>query len=240
MKDLESLTSIQIYNYPSDQLPFGHLLTADAINAIKTAFNFQKHELESSADGSKTISIEFLNGSLKEGDDLFPIQRVLFSNDTIAIKIVGKSPIGVHLLTQIHSVVKSISRRFSPTPVLIAEETSSVVTLDIPFTAVFSPGFLTFNQIASKLAGASDQDVLEPRGFRLIFVNKNDADIVENGPLGPKKITIEPRVGVPLDRQRYYFSTPTNWEAHTKLIELFEKNLLTEAGRPSKLLPAAE
>ncbi len=237
MKDIVDITVTQVRLYPTDRLPFAQLRLPANMKTLKETFHFADMQVDPLG-----LQITFSNGSLEHRGKLIHALNLTIEQRKVLIQVRGRSWMADALDSAFSKVLQSFDGRSKASklePLLKAEETTCVVTLDIDFDDLIAPPLLRFIQGEAKAKLRTNYGIPKSVGFRtLSFEVKYEPAIPhleEHGiSLSNKLITIEPRMGTPLQERRFYTSSPTDSDTHLALLETLEKEVAKAHGRKNK------
>ena len=229
MKDKKDLNVIQIRIFEVDSIPYDYLMRPDFIEHIKSEFRFQKHEMpfEPYPKNQPRILL-FVGGEVTIGKEKIIIQKLLFENRRILIDGMSDSS----RLDKVFEIIGKEIAKFDPTGnfshddvVFKTEETNCLVHLNVDFKKFFSQKFWGFvsKDAPSFLTERVMAIVPKNLSFELHFDPKNEYAEKHNITLSPKTLTIEPRVGVSIDKRIFYTQSPYDSTTHFRLLEAFEE-----------------
>ena len=239
MKDITNLTVTQIRVFPVDVVPLSHIGTKTCIERIRQDLSVSEIGPVPMIGGPGPIV--FLKGEIKQKDKVVDkvvvINRVAVEPRRILLEVVGTSnhanQVYDALLSSMHAAAK-IDLETLRAPLLMAETTQCVATLDFNFESLFSAAFMQVlsnrlkKEATSKVARGSVAPVLAEAE---ISYEIKDASLTQNRiTMSPKKFTIAPRAGTPLESRRYLLSSPFDSDTHLEVFRELEE-AITKSNR---------
>lgn len=228
MKNIVDLVVNQIRIFPVDIIPLGLINTKSCVEKIKDTLSISEVGVLPPIEG-KSIII-FLKGELKENNELVVINKVEVDPRRIIIEVAGTSKAGnkvYELFMSSLAALTNIDLGSLQSPLLLAETTRCVATLDFTFEELFNRSFTEFlNKRVEKEAtnDAAEGSVRPLAAIAEISYRVKDEYLVSNRiSMNPKQLTIAPRPGAPLDEKKYVISSPFDSDTHLKLIEELNK-----------------
>ena len=228
MKNIVDLVVNQIRIFPVDIIPLGLINTKSCVERIRDTLSISEVGVLPSIEGKDVIV--FRKGELKEDNELVVINKVEVDPRRIIIEVAGTSKAGNKVYELFMSSLTALTNLDLDTlrsPLLLAETTRCVVTLDFTFEELFNHSFTEFlNKRVEKEAtnDAAEGSVRPLAAIAEIAYQVKDEAIAKNKiSMNPKQLTIAPRPGAPLDERKYVISSPFNSDTHLKLIEELNK-----------------
>lgn len=228
MKNIVDLVVNQIRIFPVDIIPLGLINTKSCVEKIKDTLSISEVGVLPSVEGKNIIV--FSKGELKESNELVVINKVEVDPRRIIIEVVGTSKAGnkvFELFMSSLTTLTNLDLESLRSPLLLAETTRCVVTLDFAFEELFNHSFTEF--LNDRVEKAATNNVVEglvrPLAAiaEITYQIKDEALVKNKISMNPKQLTIAPRPGAPLDERRYIISSPFNSDTHMKLIEELNK-----------------
>ena len=228
LKDIVDLTVIQIRVFAVDIVPLNIITTQSCVQKIRESLSINLVEPPPFIEGITPII--FQRGEIRTDGNIIVINRIEIEPRRIIIEIIGTSKQAnqvYELLLSSISLAANIEVNGLRQPLLTAENTRCVVTLDFHLNALFSDSFVGFlngelkNKASTQLATAT----IEPLGISTQVTYQIKDEILLNNKIGmnPKQFTIAPRPGIPLDARRYITSSPFDSDTHLRLIRTLNK-----------------
>jgi len=218
----------QIRIFPVDTIPFGLINTKSCVEKIKDTLSISEVGVLPPIEGKNIII--FNRGEIKENNELVVINRIEVDPRRIIIEVVGTSKAGnkvYELFMSSLAALTNIDLGSLQSPLLFAETTRCVATLDFTFEELFNHSFTEFlNKRVEKEAtnDAAEGSVRPLAAITEISYRVKDKALVNNKiSMNPKQLIIAPRPGAPLDERKYVISSPFNSDTHIKLIEELNK-----------------
>ena len=228
MKNIADLAVTQIRIFPVDVVPLSVITTKSCVEKIRDALSVGGVELRPSIEG-KEIFV-FRKGELRRENRLTVINKIEVDPRRIIVKVEGTSKDGNEVYEAFLSTVAEVANvglEDLRTPLLVAETTQCVVTLDFALSALFNSAFVEFlnekveQKAYSNLAKTSVRPVATAAE---ITYEITDKILIDNKiSMNPKQFNIAPRPGAPLDAKKYVISSPFDSDTHLKLIEELNK-----------------
>lgn len=228
MKEITDLTVTQIRVFAVDVVPLSKINTKSCIEKIRGDLSVS--QIESTPFIGGIGPIIFLRGEIKEENRVIVINRIAVEHRRIILEVVGTSKETDHvydvLLSSIASVADIDLGRLQ-IPLLIAETTQCVATLDFPFESLFSNSFIELlnsrvkKEATSKIAKGSVRPLVAE--VEISYQIKDETLIKHSISMSPKKFTIAPRTGIPLEARRYFLSSPFDSDTHLNLVRDLEE-----------------
>ena len=232
MENITDLTVTQIRIFPVDVIPISMITTRSCVEKIRGALSVVDIEARPFIEGKDIIF--FRRGELKTENGLIVVNKIEVEPRRIIIEVAGTSKeanqVYEVLLSSI-ATVSAISLASLQTPLLIAETTRCIVTLDFNFDALFNNAFIGFlsskvgKKASNKIAKGSVKLVAAAAEITYQIIDK--ALIENNISMNAKQFTIAPRPGVPSDARKYITSSPFDSDTHLRLIADLNKAIAT-------------
>ncbi|MFA5308834.1 MAG: hypothetical protein WC370_05020 [Dehalococcoidales bacterium] len=224
MKDITDITVIQIRLFPVDVIPFNIISTQSCVQKIKESFSLTVVESPPFLDNIN--SIMFQKGEFKSNKQIIIINKIEIEPRRIILEVTGTSQqaneVYDSLLISISEAVNIEVGRLRQ-PLLNAENTRCVVTLDFHISELFSKSFMSFlnNDVKNKASTQLASGIVEPIGILTqISYQIKDETLIKNAiGMNPKQFTITPRSGVPIEEKRFVTSSPFDSDTHLGLIK---------------------
>lgn len=228
MKEVTDLTVTQVRVFAVDVVPLSKINAKSCIERIRGDLSVSQIESTPFIEGIGPII--FLRGEIKEENRIIIVSRIVVDPRRIILEVVGTSKEANQayevLLSSIDSVADIDSDRLR-VPLLIAETTQCVATLDFHFESLFNNSFIELlnsrvkKEATSKIAKGS----VRPLATEVeISYEIQDETLIENRiSMSPKKFVIAPRAGAPLEARRYFTASPFDSDTHLKLVRDLEK-----------------
>ena len=233
MKNIVDLVVNQIRIFPVDIIPLGLINTKSCAEKIRDTLSVSEVRVLPSIDGKDVIV--FCKGELKEDNELVVINKVEIEPRRIIIEVAGTSKAAnkvYELFMSSLTALTNIDLDSLQSPLLLAETTRCIVTLDFTFEELFNRSFTEF--LKKKVEKEATNDVAEGSVRPLAAIAeisyrvKGEALINNNISMNPKQLIIAPRPGAPLADKKYVISSPFNSDTHIKLIEELNKAIVSK------------
>jgi hypothetical protein len=225
MKDIADLTVTQLRIYPADCVPLAELRVPTNASQIKDVFKFGGVQID--PFGSQ---VAFSNGLFEDGNKSFTIPTLVVDDRKITAQVRGHSRTADAFYAALTTVLGSLSGVSEFEPLLKAEDTTCIATLQMDFSELLAPALWRFiqSEAKSKLAreyGKPKSIAFKNLAFEISY-EPTDSKFEEHGiALSNKLLTIEPRIGTPLSERRFFTSSPTDSETHISMLEKLEATL---------------
>ena len=227
MNAITELTVNQIRIFPVDTVPLGLITTKTCADKVRELLAVSEVEVRPLLDGNHVIT--FRRGELKHSTKVVVIRRVEVDQRRITVEVEGTSEDSNAVYTSFLSALGSaLDTDLAPlrSPLLVAETTQCVATLDYAFEELFNSAFIEFlnhrvaKEASSKLAKAS----VRPALVAAEVSYQIDRTLVESKTtMSPKEFTIAPRPGVPSEARKYLVSSPFDSNTHIRLLRELSK-----------------
>jgi hypothetical protein len=215
--DFVDMSVMARYLYTPSTLPLAKLLMKSNIQALEALFSFQS--LQVGADNNQFR----LAGGLGEFEKI-PIQHLIIDAFSITLAVGGDRSDNDRIyqeLLRFLTQIDSNKRMENPALYTMTYQTQSTVKLSVPFERLLADRFIGFLK--------SKKDILRPNSSssadfslsNLSFQVKYTSPSATYTFL-PKVLTFEPRAGSDPNENLYYVMTPTDSDAHRKIVEEFE------------------
>ncbi len=228
MKNIVDLVVNQIRIFPVDIVPLGLINTKSCVEKIRNTLSISEVGALPSIEGKDVIL--FRKGELKEDNELVVINKIEVDPRRIIIEVAGPSKAGnkvYELFVSSLAEFGNLDLKGLQSPLLLAETTRCVVTLDFTFEELFNRSFTEFlkKRVEKEATNDAAEGSVRPlAAIAEISYRVKDENIVSNRiSMNPKQLTIAPRPGAPLDEKKYVISSPFNSDTHVKLIEELNK-----------------
>ena len=228
MKNATDLTVTQIRIFQVDVVPLGVIKTKSCVEKIREKFSIGAVEVRPFAEGKDIIV--FRRGELRREKRIIVVNKIEVDPRRVIVEVEGTSKDGNEVYEAFLSVVAAVvtdALQSLRAPLLVAETTQSVVTLDFTFDSLFSTVFTKFlksrvkKEASSKFARAS---VTPLAAMVEIQYEITDKALVDNKiTMNPKQFSITPRPGAPFEAKKYLISSPFDSDTHLKLIDELNK-----------------
>lgn len=231
LKNITDLKVTQIRIFPVDGIPIGVIATKSCVEKFKDALSIGEVEVRPFIE-AKEVCL-FRRGELKRENRLIVIKKIEVDPRRIIVEVEGTSKDGNEVYEVFLSIVAAVANVDLDglrTPLLVAETTQCVVTLDFTFDALFSSAFVEFlnckveKEACSNLARASVRPLAATAEITYEIIDK--ALIDNKITMNSKQFSIAPRPGAPLDARKYIISSPFDSDTHLKLVDELEKQIM--------------
>lgn len=229
MKDIVDMIVTQVRIYPADSLPFAELRRADNSKKLKESFHFESVRF----DPLGAQQMTFNNGVFEYRGKSLQVSNLTIEQRRVLIQVRGRSPMADAFYSAFVSNLRTLDgcpRTIKLEPLIKAEETACVATLDIDFNDLIAPPLLRFIQMEwrAKLGtqhGAPKSVAFKNLSFEVRYASSSPELEEHDVALSNKLITIEPRLATPLRERRFYTSSPTDSETHIAMLQALEKEV---------------
>jgi len=228
LKNIVDLVVNQIRIFPVDIIPLGLINTKSCVEKVKDTLSISEVGALPFSEGKDVIV--FRKGELKENNELVVINKVEVDPRRIIIEVAGTSKAGnkvYELFMSSLTALTNLDLESLRSPLLLAETTRCVATFDFTFEELFNRSFVEF--LNKKVNKEATNDVAEGSIRPLAAITeisyrvKDEALINNKISMNPKRLTVAPRPGAPLDERKYVISSPFDSDTHMKLIEELNK-----------------
>lgn len=230
MKRVDSLHIVQVRIFRNDEFFLSDLRLENSISEIKRRFSFkQALPLESPASADPQGAIAFMSGEVEDQDRAYEIERLIIESRRVIISAASSSSIATKFFEALRPVVIELDRREKKSayePLVMTEETTTVVHLDFPITSLFASekfkGLMSGFTSLSSECGAKATIIPSSLHFRVSYRNLPEPLTKNNIALLDKDIAIELRVNTDVEENAYFITSPLSTDSHLKLISLIE------------------
>lgn len=235
MRDIADLTVTQVRIFPVDCLPWKVVASGTRHEQIRDKFSFRAMVPSLSSNGT-IVELQFRNGEFLHRDKRLTLELLGIDARRITLKVLGTSADGNAVFHEVRKLLNEIGPTFAQSePVVLADETSCVVTLDVNFRAAFSRDLMRFLELAREsLSSAKWQVTLVPVWTATVEYSEVAQEIRQHDvTMSAKRLVIQPREGAPVDAKRFFTRSPSDSETHLALVRAFERDLrrMTVANR---------
>jgi hypothetical protein len=231
MNQLSSMNVAQIRLFRPDEIPLQILQLPVAVQEIRQAFGFgQLPAIQYSGIPDFGGGIAYANGQFSFDDSNYPIVLLQIEPRRIRIGASGSSRVVSSIFDRLREImIKLDTRAEKPVyePILLTDETTTVIRLDFPITRLFDSQDLRdlASGLESKVAHHGAEIKVVPSGirFRVAFDQIPDSLRKYGASILDKDIRIELRSQTQVDDNVYFISSPNTSDAHLELVSYFEK-----------------
>jgi len=228
VKNIADLAVTQIRIFPVDIVPLGVIKTKSCVEKVRDLLSIGEVEVRPFIDGKEIVL--FRRGELRRDNKLLVISKIEVDSRRIIVEVEGASKDGNEVYGAFLSAVATVANialESLRVPLLLAETTQCVLTLDFTFDALFSSDFVKFLDQKVKKEARSNLTMASVRPLEAtaeIAYEITDKVLIDNKiTMNPKKFSIAPRPGAPLDARKYVISSPFDSDTHLELIEELNK-----------------
>lgn len=223
MENISDLIVTQIRIFPVDVIPLGIVTTKSCVEKIRGALSVGEIEARPFIEGKDIII--FRRGELKTENGLIVVNKVEVEPRRVIIEIEGTSKEATQVYEVLLSSLIAVADRNLEslrTPLLMAETTRCVVTLDFTFNTLFSNAFIEFlnSKVEKEASDKTAKGSVRPLAAtaEITYQIRDKALIDNNISMNPKRFTIAPRAGVSSDTRKYVISSPFDSDTHLRLV----------------------
>ena len=234
MKNIVDLVVNQIRIFPVDVIPLGLINTKSCVERIRDTLSVSEVEVRPFIEGKDVII--FRKGELKEDNELVVINKIEVEPRRIIIEVAGTSKAGnkvYEIFMSSLAALTNLDLESLRPPLLLAETTRCVATLDFTFKELFNRSFTEFlnKKVEEEATNNVAEGSVRPLAAiaEITYQIKDEALINNNISMNPKQLTIAPRPGAPLGERKYVISSPFNSDTHIKLIEDLNKAIVSKS-----------
>lgn len=207
-----------------DVVPLGVITTKSCVEKIREALSIGEVEIRPFIEGKNIIV--FHRGELRRKKQVIIVNKIEVDPRRIIVEVEGTSRDGTEVYEAFLSAVAVIANVDSQNlraPLLVAETTQCVVTLDFAFDSLFSKAFIKFlnNRVKKEACSNFVRASVRPLAatVEITYEITNSALIDNKITMNPKQFSITPRPGAPFDARRYLISSPFDSDTHLKLVD---------------------
>lgn len=231
MKNITDLKVTQIRIFAVDVVPLSVITTKSCVEKIREALSIGEVEVHPLIEGKDIIV--FRRGELRTEKRVTIVNKIEVDPRRIIVELEGTSKEGNEVYEAFLSTIAAVANvdlESLRMPLLVAETTQCVITLDFTFDSLFSSAFVEFlsqkveKEARSNVAKASVRPLAVAAEITYEITDKT---LIDNKiAMNPKQFSIAPRPGAPLDARKYLISSPFDSDAHLKLIAELGKAIL--------------
>jgi hypothetical protein len=234
MKNIVDITVTQVRVYATDSLPFADLRRADNLKTVKETFRFEN--IQSDPLG---LQLGFSNGTFEHRGKSVHILSLTVEPRRVLIQVRGRSSMADALYSAFSDILANFAGQPKGSkfePLLKAEETACVATLDIDFDDLVAPPLLRFIQTDGKAKlrtefGSPKSVTFKTLSFEVKYSPVSPQLEEHDVALSSKLMTFEPRLATPLREKRFFTSSPTDSETHLAILEALEKEVAKSSAK---------
>jgi hypothetical protein len=215
--DFVDMSVMARYLYAPGSLPLTNLLMKSNIQALETLFSFQS--LQVAADNNQFRLV----GGMGEFEKC-PVLHLIIDAVSITLAVGGARSDNDRIyqeLLRFLTQIDSKKRMENPALYTMTYQTQSTVKLSVPFERLLADKFIGFLKSKKDLLRPNSSSSAEFSLSNLSFQVKYTSPGTTFTFL-PKVLTFEPRAGSDPNENLYYVMTPTDSDAHRKIVEEFE------------------
>lgn len=230
MEEITDLRVTQIRVFPVDVVPLNKITTKSCTEKIKDSLSVSEIEVGPFIDSASPLV--FGRGEIKRGNAIIVINRIAIEPRRIIVEVLGTSKeagqVYEALLSSINTAA-DIDVEELRVPLLVAEITQCIATLDFRFEALFNSSFIDFldSRVKKEATNKMAKSLIRPLVAEVeINYQVEDETLTKNKiSMSPKRFIIAPRAGTPLDARRYFLSSPFSSDTHLRLIRYLEESI---------------
>lgn len=235
MKNDTDLMVTQIRIFPVDIIPISRIATKSCVEKVTQALSFSEVDVRPFIEGKNVIVLR--RGELRKEKRAIVINRIEVDPRRMIVEVDGTSLEGNEVFESFLSTIASVADidlEKLHKPLLLAETTQCVISLDFSFDSLFSSAFIEFlkrkveKEAKSNVAKASIRPLIATAE---ITYEITDPALTENKvTMNPKQFSITPRPGAPLEANKYLVSSPFDSETHLRLLKELNR-IITSRGK---------
>lgn len=218
MLDFVDMVSMARYLFAPNTLPLTNLLMKSNKKVLETMFSFQSMQVGADVNQFQLIAgMGEVNG--------VAIQQLVIDAVSINLTVAGDHADLSNSYEALRKFLTEIDpkrRMENPKLYTATYQTQSTVKLSIPYERLIAPKLMNFLKSKTDVLRPDDSSVAEIHlsnfSFQVSYTPNSGIYA-----LLPKALTIEPRAGSDPKENMYYVLTPTDSDAHRRLVEEFEK-----------------
>ena len=227
MKNITDMKVNQIRIFPVDIVPLSMITSKSCAEKVREAFSFGGVEIGPTVDGRNIII--FIRGEYKRENNVIIVSKIEVDTRRIIIEVEGTSKDGNQVYEHFLSTVATLAHidlEDLGKPLLTAETTQCVITLDFNFEQMFNSVFIEFlknnveKEASSVMAKASVRPIMAAADINYEIIDGALKDNKIN--MNPKQFSIGLRPGAPAKKRKYFVSSPFDSDTHLKLIDELE------------------
>jgi hypothetical protein len=174
--------------------------------------------------------IGFISCDLEQEASPISIEQVVIESRRITIAVNASSEHCIYVFTRLIELLREIDQRpLKPEfkPLIMTEETTTVVQLDFPITILFKASQVSAfsDKLGSIVNNYGAKAAIWPNGvkFRISYLNPPSILKANNIDLVDREIRIEQRVNTAVEENTYFIISPNSSDIHMKLIAKLEE-----------------
>lgn len=221
----------QILLLRPDQIPIRRLASRVNLAEITSLFGFGTSQVVEQAPGGET-AVLFEGGALDHQGRGISISRLAIEERRILLTVEGSSGdaelVYASLANYLAKLAEFPSEGFDP-PLLKSEESEIVAQLAFPFSDLVSPALWNF--MVTDIAKAATFHYAEAKvipahlSFYVEYFPRDESLSQYRISLIRKEISLEPRMGFPVEEQVYFSKAPFDTDSHADLLSRIEGRL---------------
>jgi len=233
MANVRYLSVTQVRIFESEVLPAGFARMPIASSTLQQKFMFQQTTPAGppiSLDPSGALLLN--NGEHEYQGRHYAVPQLLLESRRIVLIYLGPSAAANAMIDEVIEIVKAIDqfgKDKNYAPLILTEETSTVVKFDVPFAKLFSSGLIgTLQKNLDRYIDSPSAKVnLIPNSvkIRVSYTNIDDR-LIKNGiQINDKELQIELRNQTDPAEGIFFIKSPNSSDKHNELVEYLEKTL---------------
>jgi hypothetical protein len=230
MKRIDSLHVLQVRVFRTDEIPMSTVRLENSIHKTQTLFSFKQClPLQPPLAADPQGAIAFMSGEFTFEGRTYEIDRLVIEPRRVLIGIAAPSTVASAAFEKLKTLIIEIDPRTPKPgydPLVLTEETTTVVHLDFPITNLFADQRYTkfLAELPSMRNHSGAKTVVVPSSvhFRVSYRDLPEILAKNKVTLLDKDIAIELRVGTDVSENVYFITSPTSTDAHLVLISFIE------------------
>jgi hypothetical protein len=230
MKRIMSMRVTQIRIFRSDEIPFAQLQSGVASQKLAQALGLQLFAPPQPVPGLPIPQVIYGTGQLKENEKITVIEQLAFDERRIVLMIAGDSRTCNKVFEVVRKIIIEIDQRQEKPayePLILSEETMTILKLDFPITKLLKDGSLeTFGKdLTTRVEnlGAKAQAFVSSVHFRIHYDDLPDLLKKQGISLLDKEVAIEWRQQSAVDDNIFFITSPNSSDDHLQLIQHLEE-----------------
>ena len=237
MKKVHKLSVTQIRVFPVDMLGLEFFRISGANDRIRERYSFASPTASQPTFPfaiPAEVAMQFVSGQYEQDGERIVIERLTIEDRRILFTIEGSSASANSFYADLKELLEQLdTRKDRPDyePLVTADETTSVVQLDIPFNALLSKPLMKLQKEMEKAAqfpGASVNLFPTAIKFSVRYLATPPELARKKVVLSDKEIAIEVRAKTDPNEQIYFIKSPFSSDIHLRLVNELEDSLLSQ------------
>jgi hypothetical protein len=238
MNKLLSLSVVQLRVFRVDEIPFSSLQLESSTQKIQKAFGFkQTGPINTLFIAEVAGGIAFRAGEFPSGSTTTVVDQIIIEPRRILISVSGSSETADQVFAHLREVMREIdqrSERPALEPLVLTQETTTIMQLDFPITALVAGTPLEAFQtgVNSLIDSQGSRVRIYPSSihFRVSYDDLPESLKASNITLADKDIGVEIRAGTAVQERTFFITSPNPSSKHIDLVSLFEKTFRSVTG----------